>query len=54
MSKSGQEYYRIHENDTDEQDNDPGYQEWAETQQQQGQQQEDEQSQHVKQHPAKS
>jgi len=42
MSRSSQEYYQIHENDTDELDNDPGYQEWAETQQQQDQQCQDE------------
>ena len=32
MSRSSREYYRIHENDTAELDNDPGYQEWAEQQ----------------------
>ena len=56
MSKSSQEYYKIHENDDmDDGDNDyrydhwkdrqmeedPAYQEWAETQQQQDQQQQD-------------
>ncbi len=44
MSRSSQEYYRIHENDTEDQDNDPGYQEWSETIAQQDQQQQDEEN----------
>ena len=44
MSRSSQEYYRIHENDTAELDNDPGYQEWAETIDLQDQKQQDQEN----------
>jgi hypothetical protein len=54
MSRMSQEYYRIHENDTDEQDTDPGYQAWAENQQEQDQQQQDEENRYAKQNPTKS